>query len=248
MTCETVTELVGTRSMQSLRSGCLVDTDCVYPSGTRVKVLISTSDNGFVVSDGGYGIEQVFDLQIEGKKHGWFLARQARRYGVTYKRGEILSLCEDASELDSAISRVASASSIGVAITAENHKPKLTLSSDLLFDDFIKSKFSDRFKQEVILGVSDKGHNFPYVNRPQNPLEDAILIVDPVKPVRMSIDTKCGSLRDVQALDLPNFNCWLIYDDDVDNWAKSDLNYLGAQKLPMMSKQLAEIELQQYVR
>lgn len=208
-------------------NGCvLVDTHCIYPSGSAVVVRIEVGERICTVSDNWGAINDI-GLADNSKLQG-MIARKASRYGMFAANGAVAkSLPID--EMAAGIVLVANASK-EIALELSN----AVRLSRRDFKDSLRRALEDRFNGAVrhdvsIVGYSGKAHHFDNVIM----LSQRQIIVDPVSKDPNSINGRLVANLDVQKKHDVRVQQHIVFDDE-ENWSGPELSLLsvGATTVP----------------
>lgn len=82
---DSLTGLIG--GIVDFPDGLLVESGCLYPDGTPVRVALVLSNGKLLVSDYGHGLKSVINTNRVTTRPGYFLAKAAKMYGVRYDNG-----------------------------------------------------------------------------------------------------------------------------------------------------------------
>ncbi|NUB12182.1 hypothetical protein GAY28_05295 [Azospirillum brasilense] len=239
-------------AIKPTEEGVLVFTHCVYPSRIQVRVRVEGLGNGrFLVSDDALGLGEVLSMGPETQKPGYYIAEQAGRYGLLYRRGAVVVEVDSPAKVPGAIMLVANASKDGVLRTSLVYEARDVASFDYHFDRFVRERYRDKFRPGVISGASGVQRKFRYIHQRGNVsdirLDEPILLVEPVMPGQMSIAVKTQAHREVTRRKLPGFWQCLGVDRDIDQWTKGDIALLEQSDLRWMDFNQLETQLPRLV-
>lgn len=204
-------------SCQPTKSGWLVTTSCLYPDGSAVQVDVREADGGYYVTDSGRALLQVRISGHQSKKPGYHIAGAANEMGAAYSRGMIYMTGIPPQSLPIAISIVSSASASGVSRTLANFDMPNVRNFHYAFDTFIRDRFSNQFKRELLIGASEKVYTLDYVHK-----DGQLIVLDPIQPDEMSVARAIATHIDLRAAnDHPDHQV-LIFDGN-DPWTDSNL-------------------------
>lgn len=208
-------------------NGCvLVDTHCIYPSGSVVVVRIEVGEHVCTVSDNWGAINDVG--LADNSKLQAMIGRKAARFGMSAANGAVTkSLPID--EMGAGIVLVANASK-EIALELIN----AVRISRRDFKESLRRALEDRFNGAVrhdvsILGYSGKVHHFDNVIM----LSQRQIIVDPVSKDANSINGRLVANLDVKKKQDTRVQQHIVFDDE-ENWSGPELMLLsvGAKTVP----------------
>lgn len=230
--------------------GVLAFTHCIYPSYIQVRIRVELLGSGlFLVTDDGQGLSEVLSMAPETQKPGYYIAEQARRYGLQYRRGAVVVEVDSLEKVSAAVMLVANASKDGVLRTSLMFEPRDGASFDYHFDRFVQEQYQGKFKAGVISGASGTQRKFRYIHQDGNLVDirdkERIVLVEPVMPGQMSIAVKTQAHRDIVRRKLPDFWQCLVVDRETDKWTKSDIALLDQSELRWMDFAKLEAQLPQ---
>lgn len=226
----------------------LVYTHCIYPSRAQIRVRVKPLPNShYLISDDAAGLGEILSMGVETKKPGYFLAEQAGRYGVRYHRGEISVEAESLEALPAAVMLVSNASKDGVFRTSLAHEANIKPSFDFTFENYVREKYTGKFRPETITGGSGVSRKFRFVHQRGNVsglrLNDPIILVEPVAPNPFAIAIKAQAHRDIMHCALPKLWQCLVVDRESDPWTREDIELLKQSGVLWLEFPQADIEL-----
>lgn len=217
-----IENLADFHNVRDIAGDVLVNSQCIYPSNSIVRVTIRGGGATCVVSDEWGAYNEICDAGGDGEKARKVIESQARRHGLKSSKGNIHTPQLDIRDVTAAIALVANASSDVARYLFSAVKParrdfKYTLR------DFLYKKFNGAVKHDInLLGFSNKVHKF------ENAIVlggEKMLIVDPVSVDRASVNSRLVAHLDIQRKNISGIQQRIVYDDEAD-WAGEDLNLL----------------------
>lgn len=229
-----------------------VHTHCIYPSQIQVRIRVQPlADGRYLISDDAAGLGEILSMGVETQRPGYYLAEQAGRHGVRYRRGEISVIVDSAEKLSVAVMLVANASKDGVLRTALAHEASDQPNFDFVFESFVRDRYTGKFRPETISGASGTARRFRYVHQRGNAqglqFDRRIVLVEPVSPTNMAIAVKVQAHRDILHRKLPDLWQCLVVDKDTDEWTRRDIELLNQSGVQWMEFPQAERELARLV-
>jgi hypothetical protein len=239
-------------SLDETERGLIAHTHCLYPSCIQVSVRISSREDGsLLVTDDARGLAEILSAGIESRRPGFYLASEARAYGVEYGRGAVRSIIKSSDNICGIIMLVANASKDGVVKTMMVHEISDKPTFDYTFGRFVRENYANKFKTGIISGASGMQRKFKYIHQRGNDLAVVIdrptVLVEPLSPGMMSISLKTAIHRDIANNNLSQLWQSLVVDRETDNWSNSDISILKQSGVPWMEFPEAEAELQRRV-
>lgn len=203
------------------RDAVVVNTHCMYPSNTFVRVLVRGTESSCVVSDDWGAVREFADTGAESGRLEKMVASHAKKMGLKSDGGNIHSGAIRASDVAGAVGLVANASKEIARILLNTLRPARPE-----FKESLRTMLNDRFNGAVRHNVSFVGHsNKTHVFENVIMLPKARLIVDPVIHDHASINSRLVANLDVQRAGLEGVEQRLIYDDS-DKWTGEEISLL----------------------
>lgn len=221
----------------------LVTTNCLYPSGGAVQVLVQPAADGqsYRVSDMARGVSEVRSTGHSTQKPGMYLASSAREFRVSYSAGAVHLSGVKVDELKYAILFVSNASLYGVVRALENLKFPARRNFLNAFESFITDRFQDKFKKALLVGQSSKVYEKDYVYQ-----EQKIILVDPVINTHMTVANAVSENLDIfKSPNKPDLQ--IITYDEEDAWKESDLRLLRNIGVNVMAYDKLQTQLPQLI-
>lgn len=202
-----------------------VVTQCLYPGGDSVLVVVSAAAVGYRVSDDGRGWRALLDAGIapSPSSHGSRARSIAQTMGVEYVRGSFVADEVSEAQLGAAIVIVANASQKWVSEVFGERQQRTERYfrrrvSDALEQLFSGSKIS---RQAQLSGATSKTYNFANIVD----VRDRRLIVEPVVNHASAIAASFLKLIDVHNAH-PELAREVVIEDE-DQWASENLSVLS---------------------
>jgi hypothetical protein len=222
-------DLIKFFELEIIENGFKLNTHCLYPNNSYVRVLVMGSGKSYMVSDDGGAINEAINAGANIKFLSKPTLKKIENLGLHFKDGAILTPFVDISNLISAINIVANTSKSIADSIFESYK----INSSIKFKSLIKDILKDRFgnvKEEKFTGSSNKPHTFEAVISLAN---GAKLLIDPVSKDADSVNARVIANLDVKNADHPNIIQRIIYDDSHDIWNNEDLSLLSVSGVPV---------------
>lgn len=211
-------------------TGVRVNTHCLYPNNSFVRVAVQNVGVAFVVSDEGGAFREVEQsgatIDFSDKKFTKTLHAQ----GLHMKGGVIFSSPVSREWLPLAIAMVGNASKE----TADWIFEHWNMTRGAKFKDVLKDALKIEFqevKEQQINGVSNKSHTFDNVVQFLN---GSRLLVDAVVRDSNSINARVVANLDVKNAGYEKLHQAIVYDDDREDWAASELSLLQVSGVPII--------------
>jgi len=227
---EAVSEIV---TIGESDGGIYINTLCLYPSNSFVRVMVYGGQNSFTVSDMGGAVNELLAAGIDLAKSDSSLNKFLNSHGLSLKNGTIRSPVCSRAELPSAVALVANAAKAMADWLFDSSKIKRNRDIKAIVKTLLKSTFdkSSITEDGTIVGASNKPHKFDNIIVLPN---NKRLIVDPVIRDGSSINARVVANLDVKLAKLEGLEQRIIFDDE-DDWKPEDLNLLqvGATVVPL---------------
>lgn len=193
--CDVIQTLLNDASAcEVTRRGTRVITHCLYPSFEQVAVFITTSGNGFVVSDGGDAIAKTW---LHGRDHRFAsrrLKQAALHFGCEFKNDELRLKVPSKDWLPQSIVAVANAAAEGANAAVEgigqSTEQKLVSRIQRVLEQSAVG-FTAKIEHPIV-GMSGKTHRHDLLVEHN----DTQIIVDVVVPHHNSVASKYLALSD----------------------------------------------------
>lgn len=205
--------------------GTLVTTQCLYPGGDGVSVVVGQGAIGYRVSDDGTGWQALLAAGIEvlPSTHGRRARSIAQMMGVEFCNGSFIADEIAEAQLGAAIVIVANASQRWVTDVLGERQRRVERDLRRLVADQLARLFAkDRISTHAQLsGATSKTYEFANVVK----LPHRLLIVEPVANHAGAIAASFLKLTDVHNAH-PNFPREVVIEDQ-DSWKAEDLAVLS---------------------
>lgn len=209
----------------------LVDTHCLYPSGSVVQVAVQGGAREAVVHDNGGTTEVLAQHGIHYDHINSALRRFARSRDLRIDNGHIISPPVTTDALPVAILMVANASKEAADELLRKHRFSKKRDFREQLDFFFQKNFgSERYKREYeVFGQSEKKYKFDHAIIGRN----KVILVDAVLPEPSSLYASVVANLDVRESHDPRYIQRIVYDES-DAWKSQDLRLLqtGAEVVP----------------
>jgi hypothetical protein len=201
-----------------------VNTHCLYPSNSIVRVAIRGGIQSFVVSDMAGAVREAASVGLNVSLSDLTIKNMVAKQGLLVSSGEIASPAVPLAGLASAIMLVANASKEVAGWCFNTYKTKPSRNFKALLNEMMERSFSEDVLKHGyhVVGKSTKTHKFEYAI----PSGEHIILVDSAVPDANSINSRVVANLDVKQNDDPRYEQFIIYDDEAD-WSPSDLTLLG---------------------
>lgn len=204
--------------------GTLVTTQCLYPGGDGVSVVVSQGAGGYRVSDDGAGWQALLaaGMEVSPSTHGKRARLIAEMMGVDF-RGSFIADEIAVSQLGAAIVIVANASQRWVTDVLSERQRRVERDLRRLVSEQLARLFpKDRVRNQAPLsGATSKTYEFANIVT----LPNRLLIVEPVANHAGAIAATFLKLTDVHNAH-PDFPREVVIEDQ-DNWKSEDLAVLS---------------------
>lgn len=209
---------------EELVDGISVTTQCMYPSGGFVRVVVRGGRDTFIVSDEGGAFREIENTGSDARISEGQIKHLVIPQGLRFIGGAIRSPEVNRAALAVAIPLVANASKE----SADWFFTHLRIKRERNFKQLVRRFLNDTFHQSVqhdapIVGKSNKAHKFENLVVLANGRR---LIVDPVLNEHASISSRIVANLDVAAMGHENLEQRIVYDDEED-WIPENLNLLS---------------------
>lgn len=213
-----------------------VVTHCLYPGNSFVSVVVRGGVDTFYVSDDGKAFRELSAAGAVIHKPEILVRHIISESGLLIRDGVIASPRVGSGDLAVAIALVANTSRDVAKWLFTHAKIKRERDFKTVLQQFLKTKFDDNVKHDVVVGASNKSHKF----------ENLIvlpggkrLIVDPVMHDANSINARLVANLDVRSAGYSDLEQRIVYDDDDSGWKPDELNLLqiGATVVPFSKAQ-----------
>lgn len=208
-----------------------VATQCLYPSGGNVVVVLEDGVNSIVAHDDGGAIFEARSVGFLNPKPERIVSNTLRFFGVTMSdRKAICSPQVSKDKLIGSIIIIANASSSVARILCESVKkvPSHDIKEEMR--KFIECKYHGRHERNVkITGESNKQHQFDYLLRGEG---GSKLVLDVVTRDSNSINSSVVSHLDLKKACLKHTEQRIIY-NDYEPWSSADLHLLSVGATPV---------------
>lgn len=213
------------KACRAVEGGLSVVTQCLYPGGDSVSVIVCGAADGYRVSDDGSGWRALLDAGIEPSpsSHGRRARSIAQAMGLEYVRGSFVADEVSEGQLGAAIVVVANASQKWVSEVlgerqqrTERHFRRRV--ADALEQLFSRSKIS---RQAQLTGATSKTYEFANIVQ----VGDRRVIVVPVLNHAGAIAASFLKLVDVHNAH-PELAREVVIEDE-NEWASEDLSVLS---------------------
>ena len=224
--------LIETFKCHPVDNGVLVNTHCLYPSNSSVKVIVYGAGSEFFVTDAGGWRKELEDAGAYGKLSDKHVQNAASRQGLHLdSAGAIRSPLIDKNDIPAAIAVVANISKeITHSIFASWKFPRKKFKERV--HDVVKQQFGgSEVSEKKISGASNKAHTFENVISLHSGLQ---IIIDPVVRDSASINSRIVANMDVHAKSYTHIKQAIIYDDE-ERWSPDELNLLGLPSVPVLA-------------
>lgn len=215
--------------LEIIENGFKLNTQCLYPNNSYVRVLVMGSGKSYMVSDDGGAINEAINAGANIKSLSKPILKKIERLGLHFKDGALLTPFVDIENLISAITIVANASKDIADSIFENYKINSSIKFKSLIKDILKDKFGN-VKEEKFTGSSNKPHTFEAVISLAN---GSKLLIDPVSKDANSVNSRVIANLDVKNAEYPNVIQRIVYDDSHDTWNNEDLSLLSVSGVPI---------------
>lgn len=207
-----------------------VHTQCLYPSGTFVRVVVRGGEDTYVVSDEGIGVHEVELAGAEIDNVDALVRHTLKPFGLKSVNGVIRSPACGARSLAYAIASVANASVAVSDWLFTNLKVKPRTQFKDLLESYLKTEFPLNVHPGRLVGGSNKEHTFDTIIFVPTGKK---IIVDPVIHDMKSINARVVANIDVKRANHVDVEQRIVYNDDED-WSAEELNLLtlGAVTIP----------------
>lgn len=210
--------------------GVLVDTHCLYPSGSFVRVMVRGRNNTFFVSDEGAGVHEIEAAGATVENADRQLGPLLKPLGVKSINGVIRSQQCDIDMLPYAIASVANASSMVADWLFSTMRIRPHAEFKAVVNRYLETAFPKSVHAGKIVGGSNKEHVFDSIIFAPSGKR---IVVDPVVHDMKSINARVVANMDVQRAGYDDLEQRIIYDDN-DDWKAAEINILqfGATVIP----------------
>lgn len=210
--------------------GVRVVTHCIYPGNGLVQVVVRGGIDTFIVSDEGGAFRELAAAGAVVKNPDSLVKHLITEKGVSIYDGVISSPKVNAESLGIAIVLVANASQEVAELLFARAHIKKERDFKSIVHQFLKARFNEYVKQDVLIGHSNKAHKFDNLIIFPNGKR---LIVDPVMRDANSINARVVANLDVRSAGYSNLEQRIVYDDE-EKWKPDELNLLqvGATVVP----------------
>lgn len=211
--------------------GVYVTTQCMYPTGGFVRVVVRGGEDTFVVSDEGAGFREIETTGTDARIAEGPVKHLIVPQGLSILKGVIRSPSVRREALPVAIAAVANASKEVADWFYTHLRIKRERNFKQLVRRFVNETFHKSVQHDVaIVGKSNKAHKFENVILLPNGRR---LIIDPVLHEHASISSRIVANIDIAQMDHGDIEQRIVYDDE-DEWKPEDLNLLavGAPVIP----------------
>ncbi|MBX3516802.1 MAG: hypothetical protein KF815_07660 [Rhodospirillales bacterium] len=205
--------------------GTLVTTQCLYPGGDGVSVLVGQGADGYSVSDDGAGWQALLaaGMEVSPSTHGKRARSIAATMGVEFRRGSFIADAIGDAQLGAAIVIVANASQRWVTDILSERQRRVERDLRRLVADQLARLFTrDRIStHRQLSGATSKTYEFANIVA----LPNRLLIVEPVANHAGAIAASFLKLTDVHNAH-PDFPREVVIEDQ-DSWKSEDLAVLS---------------------
>lgn len=224
------TALQRIQGMTEIENGVRVNTHCMYPSNSFVRVTVLGSGESFTVSDDAGAFREAEQagatLDFSDKKFSKTLHAQ----GLHMRNGVIFSDPVSNERLPLAIAMVANASKE----TADWIFEHWNVARGAKFKDILKRILQVQFpdiQEQHISGVSNKAHVFENVIQ----LKDGNrLLIDAVVRDANSVNARVVANLDVLQAQHAQLKQAIVYDDAHEKWGAAELSLLAVSGVPVI--------------
>lgn len=210
-------------SVLELRDGVKVATQCIYPSGAFVNVVVRGGEDTFIVSDEGWAVREIESAGAHLANADKSLRQVVKPFGLEIHSGVIRSPQCGLSNLPAVIAIVANASSESAewlfSHTKIKHDEKFREAVAL----FLRRDYGKAVQEETIIGNSNKPHRFDNILRIDDHRK---LLIDAVSNDRNSINARVVANLDVKSANIENIIQRIVY-NDMEQWNAEDLSLLS---------------------
>lgn len=212
------------------RDGVVVDTHCLYPSGSFVRVMVRGGENTFVVSDEGGGVHEIEAAGAEVEGVDQQLASLLKPLGLKCVNGVVRAPPCNSQALPYAIASVANGSCIVADWLFSSLKIRPHAEFKAVVTRYLETTFPTAVRAGKIIGGSNKEHTFESIIFTSSGKR---IVVDPVIHDMKSINARVVANMDVQRAGYNDVEQRIVYDDS-DDWQASEINLLqlGATVIP----------------
>ena len=218
------------QGITEIENGARVNTHCLYPGSSFVRVTVLGSGDTFTVSDDAGAFREAEQagatLDFSDKKFSKTLHAQ----GLQMRNGVIFSGPVSREMLPLAIAMVANASKE----TADWIFEHWNFARGIKFKDLLKSILKVQFpdvQEQHISGVSNKSHIFENVIQ----LKDGKrLLIDAVVRDSNSVNARVVANLDVKRAAHARLEQAIVYDDAHESWGAADLSLLAVSGVPVI--------------
>ena len=206
-------------------AGTLVTTQCLYPGGDGVSVVVGQGSDGYRVSDDGAGWQALLaaGIEVSLSTHGKRARSVAKVMGVEFRGGSFIADAIAESQLGAAIVIVANASQRWVTDVLSERQRRAERNLSRLVSDQLGRLFGKHpiEMHSHLIGASNKSYEFSNVVR----LRQRVLIVEPVANHAGAIAASFLKLTDVHNAhhDFPRE----VVIEDQESWKSEDLAILS---------------------
>lgn len=221
----------------------LVDTHCLYPSGSVVQVAVQGGAREAVVHDNGGTVQVLAQHGIHYQQMDVALRRFARIRDLTIDNGQIVSPPVTTDILPIAILMVANASKEAADELLRKHRFTKKRDFRQQLDFFFRSNFgTKRYKREYeVSGQSEKRYKFDHAILG----DEKVILVDAVLPEPSSLYASVVANLDVRESHDPRYIQRIVYDEN-HPWRSQDLRLLQTGA-PVVPYKRAEAEISELV-
>jgi hypothetical protein len=211
-------------SPASVDGRVIVPTQCLFGSGSIIRVVVEGGATNFRVHDDGAAIDEFSSGGGVHPKASAALRSHFRDQGILVgKNGSISSPPVDASQLAPTIALIANASREAEELLQSRWKPRVRRNFKRLLRDLLEAEFPQNVAPEVrVSGSSQKQHVFDFaLNRPAG----GLVLVDAVHNDQNSISSTVLRNLDVKDANQTDVLQRIVFDDS-EEWRAEDLNLL----------------------
>lgn len=222
---ETVLERLGDWPKPSLDHGrVIVPTQCLFGSGSIIRVVVEGGARDFRVHDDGAAIDEFSSGGGTHQKAAAALRSHFRDQGIVVgENGAISSPPVDPSQLAPTIALIANAAREAEDLLQSRWKPRVKRNFKRLLRELLEAEFPKNVAPEVrVSGSSQKQHVFDFALNTQ---AGGMVLVDAVHNDQNSISSTV--LRNLDVKDAKQIGVLQrIVFDDSEEWRAEDLNLL----------------------
>ena len=218
------------QGMTEIENGVRVNTHCMYPSSSFVRVAVLGAGESFTVSDDAGAFREAEQagatLDFSDRKFSKTLHAQ----GLHMRNGVIFSSPVSREMLPLAIAMVANASKETADWIFEHWNVARGVKFKDLLKGILKVQFPD-VQEQHISGVSNKAHVFENVIQ----LKDGKrLLVDAVVRDANSVNARVVANLDVLRAAHAQLQQAIVYDDAQEKWGAAELSLLAVSGVPVI--------------